>query len=156
MEKWAQIGDMQYAVSTDGRVMNTNTGRILRMRINSHGYYSAHLYKDGKDYQVPLHRLVANAFIPNPDNKPQVNHIDGNKLNNDLSNLEWVTDKENTVHAFSHGLVSTSSPIRCIETGEEFYSIGEAERRTGIPDACISDCLRGICKHAHGYHFEYL
>ena len=64
----------------------------------SKGYLRVPLYKDGKRKWHKVHRLVANAFIPNPDNKPQVNHKDGNKLNNSITNLEWVTDEENKEH----------------------------------------------------------
>lgn len=156
MEKWAQIGDTNYSVSSDGQVRNDITGRLLSLRTNNRGYYSVHLYKDGKDYTIPVHRLVAKAFIPNPEDLPQVNHVDGNKKNNRIDNLEWITNLENMRHAFRNGLIPTASPIRCVETGETFISIGDAGRKTGIPSSCISDCLRGICRHAHGHHFEYI
>lgn len=156
MEQWAQIDDSRYSVSTCGRVRNDDTERILSLRTNPRGYRSAHLYIDGKDYQTPVHRLVAKAFIPNPDSKPQVNHIDANKLNNNVENLEWVTNKENSHHAVSHGLFLRSKAIYCVETDMLYSSIGDAERKTGIPNSTISDCLNGKCRHAHGYHFEFV
>ncbi len=71
-------------------------------------YFCSLKDNDGDERTVQIHRALANAFIPNPENKPQINHIDGNKLNNDLSNLEWVTAKENTYHAYKMGLRKNS------------------------------------------------
>lgn len=81
----------------------TRKEKILKPYI-SRGYYQVSLCIDGKYRHFQVHRLVAEAFIPNPENKPQVNHIDGNKLNNDISNLEWVTRSENQLHAYKTGL----------------------------------------------------
>ena len=77
--------------------------RILKAHITRH-YFSVVLAKDGNKKTTSVHRLVAKAFIPNPLEKPQVNHIDGNKINNRADNLEWVTAKENTIHSVQHGL----------------------------------------------------
>lgn len=79
---------------------------ILSPKINHYGYKVLRLWKNEKGKDVFVHRLVAEAFIPNPLNKPQVNHIDGNKLNNNVSNLEWVTCSENHKHAFRIGIKS--------------------------------------------------
>lgn len=93
-----------YEVKTNGQVFNRVTGNELTHQINSEGYHAIRLCIDGKPFTTFAHRLVAIAFIPNPENKPEVNHIDGNKDNNNLSNLEWVTSKENTAHAIAMGL----------------------------------------------------
>nr|WP_302598403.1 NUMOD4 domain-containing protein [uncultured Cellulosilyticum sp.] len=90
-------GFENYLVSNYGRILNLDTGRILKPRSNN-GYQAVMLCKNGEEKQVFVHRLVAQAFIPNIENKPQVNHIDENKANNHLSNLEWVTAKENINH----------------------------------------------------------
>ena len=94
----------KYAVSSDGKVINLKTGYIMKPFINHKGYHVVHLSHNKKSYTIPIHRLVALEFIPNPDNKPQVNHIDGVKSNNSVQNLEWCTCKENIHHAEEHNL----------------------------------------------------
>lgn len=73
-------------------------GRVLKQHINTAGYYNVQLCKDGMTKRIMTHRLIAITFIPNPDNKREVNHKDSNRLNNQIENLEWVTSKENTEH----------------------------------------------------------
>lgn len=77
---------------------------FLTIRISSQGYAMVSLCKDSKIFNASVHRLIAEAFIPNPENKATVNHIDGNKLNNDISNLEWATPHEQNIHAYRTGL----------------------------------------------------
>lgn len=81
-------------------------GIKLNPDIAPNGYYRITLAKNGTKKQRYLHRLLAEHFIPNPNNLPQINHKDGNKLNCDLSNLEWVSVRENTIHAYKHGLIN--------------------------------------------------
>ena len=81
-------------------------GKILKECVSGRGRPVYRLYKDGVGQTVTTHRLLAKAFIPNEENKPQVNHKDGNKLNNEINNLEWVTNQENMVHAFENNLNS--------------------------------------------------
>jgi hypothetical protein len=88
-----------YKISISGKVINTK-GKLLKSLDNGRGYIRINV--SNKTYYI--HRLVADAFIPNPLNKPAVNHIDGNKANNHVSNLEWVTHSENSIHAISTGL----------------------------------------------------
>ena len=105
MEEWKDIKGYEgiYQVSNEGRVKSLNynhTGkeRILKSTSNSCDYLNVSLWKDGQKKQHLVHRLVANAFIENPDDLPQVNHIDENKSNNCTENLEWVTCKQNINH----------------------------------------------------------
>lgn len=107
--KWSNITDFpQYSVSNKGEVVNNETNKILSPWKNSHGYLQVSLYKNGKKYNKQIHRLVAEAFIPNPDNKPTVNHSDkkGTKTDNRVSNLEWATMSEQMNHVHSNKLSS--------------------------------------------------
>lgn len=90
------IGYERYEVSTWGRVFDNRHKTFLNPEVHGKGYLRVDLYDDENNRKhKKVHRLVAHAFIPNPDSKPQVNHIDGNKRNNSVTNLEWVTDEEN-------------------------------------------------------------
>lgn len=114
LEKYGKIdGYDNYTISSWGKVYKVvsrinyslheaytidNFLKEVKVETTSKGYLRVPLFKDGKRKWHKVHRLVAQAFIPNPDNKPQVNHIDGNKQNNSVTNLEWVTDEENKLH----------------------------------------------------------
>ena len=100
-----------YAINENGEVMILKTKKIKKPIVGSWGYYTIGLYKNKKNHTVLLHRLLAETFISNPENKEQVNHIDGNKLNNDINNLEWVTRSENLLHAYKNNLskITTSN-----------------------------------------------
>lgn len=93
-----------YLIYEDGTVESLLTGKKITKRVGPKGYYQINLCINGKCKTFMFHRLIASAFIENPNNLPCVNHIDGNKLNNELSNLEWVTHKENSQHAVKAGL----------------------------------------------------
>ena len=90
---------MGYKISNDGRVFSKKGDKELYYDINHKGYKRVRLFSEGKFKNYFVHTLVAMLYVPNPNNKSQVNHIDGNKLNNDYTNLEWVTNKENNSHA---------------------------------------------------------
>ena len=99
MEVWKDIeGFENYQISTWGNVRNRK-GQVLKPYYNSKGYLKIGLTKNGKSHKKRINRLVATAFIPNPYNFPQVNHKDGNKENNSVTNLEWTTDEINRKHA---------------------------------------------------------
>ena len=107
MEIWKKIeGFENYSVSDQGRVRRDNSGRILKPGKNIPGYLMVSLYKNGKKYNKSIHRLVAEHFIPNPENRPEVNHRNAVKTDNRLENLEWSTRLENMKHAFEAGIIS--------------------------------------------------
>lgn len=129
-----------YEVSNHGQVKNVKTQKVLSPR-NSTRYPLVALFDKGKRKDFKVHRLVAKSFLPNPENKPQVNHKDGNKSNNHLLNLEWCTNSENQKHAYQTGLrkvtdyqkqivkVSVSKahskPVIDIQTGVKYSSLIE-------------------------------
>lgn len=118
-------------------------------------------YGHGKTKCVRVHRLVAETFIPNPYNLPQINHIDGNKENNHVSNLEWITPAKNTEHAWKTGLCdgivkAKQRPVINLDTGERFDSLADAERSFGKSVGAISHVLNGKHERAHGYRWAYV
>lgn len=100
-EAWMKVrGFPNYSISSTGKIRNDTNGYIRKQRFDKDGYLTCMLYDHQKMKNVKVHRLVADAFILNPDNKPQVNHINGDKTDNRVSNLEWCTSSENQIHAF--------------------------------------------------------
>lgn len=157
-EEWRTINDhSRYMVSTLGRVKNKDTGRILKASKNkTAGYVYIRLYSDsGKQTNFRLHRLVALHFLDNPENKPEVNHIDEDKTNNALSNLEWCTRKENVRYGtgISRRTHSLSIPILC-SNGLVYNSLSECARALQLSSGSISEVLSGKRKHTRGYRFE--
>ena len=118
---------------------------------------------DGKKTIKSVHRLVAETFIPNKLNKQEVNHIDGNKANNNVNNLEWVTSSENKNHACRTGLNNRSlydagkpkKKVVILETGETFESIHECARKLGCTHPAVVHCLNGETKTCMGYRIVY-
>ena len=105
MEKWKHIEENNnYEISNYGNFRN-NKNRILKTNINARGYTYCNISTKNVITKIKIHRLVAKNFVDNPLNKDTVNHIDGNKLNNHYSNLEWLTRKENIQHAFKNNLM---------------------------------------------------
>ena len=157
MEQWKPIeGHDKYEVSDEGRVRNSKTGRVLKTRINERGYTVVQLHRNNVPLTERVHRLVAKAFHPCDDERLDVNHIDGNKLNNSASNLEFCSRQYNVQHAFRTGLKQPSREkrVRVIETGEEFRSIRECGRALGLDQTSITQCVLGKAHTCGGYHFE--
>lgn len=160
-EVWLPIKNWEgcYCISNMGNVKslirpNVIVEKLLRAKIDKYGYPCVTLRKPGTSGYYTIHRLVASAFIVNSDNKNQVNHIDGNKLNNCVTNLEWCTNKENIMHAVSIGLsdfVGEKNPRATISEDEvsrikEFLRFGlkvcSIRRLMGISESkiqCIKD-----------------
>ena len=160
MEKWATIKDFpNYEISDLGVVKNTITDQVLSTK-EDRGYTRVALYNNGSKYYKQIHRLVAEAYIENPFDKKEVNHIDGNKHNNSYHNLEWCTRSENMTHAFRNGLKKPSGglppkKVMIIETGEVYDSINECARDINGDRAHIQGCLYGKRMPHKGYHFRY-
>ena len=152
-EIWKDIEGLEgeYAISNKGNVKNLKTGRILGERYGNHGYRFVNL--KGKEYTV--HRLVALAFIPNPNNLPQVNHIDEKKNNNNVSNLEWCSASYNTnysIYKCSCKIKQLTKDSELVKTWESSWQI---ERETGYDQGNIIKCCRGKIRSAYGYRWEY-
>lgn len=106
MKRLEIVGYENYSVTRNGLVYAHHLGKYLKPYSNGLGYLAVKLRKNGKRKQYYVHRLVAITYLPNENNLPDVNHIDGNKLNNDVTNLEWVSKSENLKHAFDNKLLS--------------------------------------------------
>jgi hypothetical protein len=165
-----------YWITHDGRVWSepkgNHNGRWLKLQklMCKDGSYYLHvgLTKNWKRYSRQIHRLVAEAYIPNPDKKPQVNHIDTNKLNNHYKNLEWNTNGENQKHAYDNGLresvrivsikamsKANSKRVLCIETGEVFPSATAVSKHIGLCKAAVAISIHQNCR-AGGYTWKYI
>lgn len=163
MNRYAKINNADYLVCDKGYIINTKTGHTQRGSKKKTGYYEVY-YRDesGKEHYKSIHRLVALYFIPNPENKSEVNHIDGDKSNNKASNLEWIDRNGNLKHAYETGLRDqdvTARPVIAtnINTGEEteFTSIYKAARFFGISQGNICMCCKGLRPYANGYYWRY-
>ena len=148
-DMWKQIDEFQnYEISDRGEVRNIQSGKVLKPWIGVGGYVYINLTNGhGKPMPKRLHRLVAKAFVPNPYNKPQVNHKDGDKTNNCADNLEWVTKSENMNHAYRTGLQRTTRngkvrSVVCLNDGKFFSTISEASEYYGVSKSQIYWCCR--------------
>ena len=152
-----------YLISNKGEIKNKKTGKILKGHLDKDGYPHVTLRLGLKKYKTPaIHRLVALAFISNPDNLPCVNHKDENRQNNNVENLEWCTVKYNNAYGTHNERVKIANQVRngkkvkAIKDGKEymFCSVKEAGRQLGFDYSNIFCCLSGRIKSTHGYRFE--
>ena len=156
-----------YQVNNIGQIRNRS--KILKQSINQYGYYQVSLYKNGKKKTELVHRLVGITFIPNPDNKLTINHIDGNKLNNNLNNLEWATMKEQIHHCVKVLGHKRTISDKCRQEqirlhqrrvrrsdGEIFESIKIASDGNESLRRRINDCCKGRRITAGGFGWEYV
>lgn len=157
-----------YQVSNFGRVksLSKKAGtspreeKILKHSFTRTGYLRVCLRKDNKNHAKNIHNLVANAFIENKENKPQINHVDGDKTNNHVNNLEWVTRSENINHAYKNGLIQHKTreviqydmEMKYIKT---WNSIKAASKELNILQSNITLCCQEKIKYAKGYIWRY-
>lgn len=170
-EIWRDIKNYEglYQISSLGNVKSLRNNKILKPGIRNE-YYIVSLCKGGKQKSKTIHRLVAKTFIPNPKNKEQVNHIDGNKLNNRIENLEWCTNQENIIHSWKNGLSKVTQKMRNHNADKEkivyqydldmnfikeWKSATEAGRKLKIFQQAIVACLKGRTKTAGKYIWKY-
>lgn len=162
-EEWRDIPGYEgiYKVSSTGRIYSaprtTTKGGLMRCHVNNkNGYVYAQLYKNGKTRNARVHRLVASAFL---GNRPelQVNHIDGNKTNNSVSNLEYCTQSENVIHAYRTGLMDPyRREVIDLDTLDVYRSMTEAANAVGSnqPTGIYKVCI-WYRSHHHGHHFAF-
>ena len=174
MEIWKDIKDYEgfYQVSSVGRVRSMGNGgsnnskeRILKPYKNE--YLMVNLFKNGKRTPFLIHRLVAEAFIPNIDNKPFIDHIDTNPSNNKIENLRWVTQKENlnnplTINKFKSRIGKLHPKHKSILQFDKNMNFikkwdcaRDIERELGFNNSCISDCCNGKIKTSNGYKWGF-
>lgn len=171
IEIWKEIPnyDGMYQVSNTGKVRslshytrnNVNGGvRLTRGRILSQyklpsGYLQVQLSKNESREKKYVHRIVADVFLNNDNDLSDVNHIDGNKENNSVENLEWCTHQDNQIHMVKRRMTKKAIPVLCVETGKLYNSMSEAERETGFDRHLIKNsCENGeVC---NGFHWEVI
>lgn len=145
--EWKQLEyhEGQFYVNRMGEVKNMWTGRTLVGDVNNAGYFRVGMYHKGKQIRKFRHRIVAEAFIDNPKNLLQVNHIDGDKSNNTVDNLEWVDQSTNEKHAFQNGLKSSCkrNVLVIYNNGQEktFESIADFSRSVGVSETTAHNWL---------------
>lgn len=143
-----------YAITSCGKVWSYRAQKFLKGRIDKCGYTQINLTKEKEQKAFYVHRLVAQTYIPNPDNLPQIDHIDGDKTHNWINNLQWISNRDNII---KRGKLGKHKRVHCIETGKIYGSCSEATRAVGL--ACpknISGCCKGYRQTAAGYHWEYV
>ena len=145
-----------YAITNCGQVWSYRKNTFLKPYL-ARGYFKVCLCKDKIRKQVLIHRLVAEAFILNPLNLPQINHIDENKQNNCAENLEWCNAKYNINYGEHNKKVGKShcKKVYCVELGKVFESAKLAAMQLGLSDSNIAKCCKGKYKTTGGYHWEY-
>lgn len=145
----------------NGHVFFVKKGRVLKQKLSTSGYMRVCIGRNNDEY---VHRLVAAAFHPNPDNLPQVNHKDENKLNNNANNLEWCTPLYNMHYGnavtvreekIKRTHIVNMKPIINLDTGDIYESVTLAAKKIGVHYMSISNCIRGKTKRAGGYRFAY-
>lgn len=170
-EIWKDISNYEglYQISNLGRVksLSKKSGflilkeRIMKPTIKDNGYYQIALYKNKKGCKKYIHRLVAEAFIPNPNNYPCINHKDYNKANNNVDNIEWCSYSQNNTYSNCQVVAGASKRIpvlQCDKNGvilKEWECSLRAGQELGFSNSSITACCRGRANTAYGYTWRY-
>lgn len=141
------------AITSCGKVYSYRTKKFLKLQKRKDGYLQVDLRKNGEKKKYLVHRLVAEAYLPNHNNLPYVNHKDENKENNALQNLEWCTQKYNANYGSRNQKMS--KPVYCIELDKTFDGASAAARELGLDNSHIIKCCKGKQKITGGYHWRY-
>ena len=156
-----------YAITSCGKVWSYRRKKFMKNSDAKDGYLKISLTKDGQVRTYQVHRLVAEAYIPNPDNKPQVNHLDENKKNNCVNNLAWATPRENMNYGtrneraratrIKNGKPAgiTRKAVYCVELDRVFVSTCQAARELGLDQGSISKCCNGKQGTCGKLHFRF-
>ena len=172
-EVWKDIPEYEgtYQISNLGNVRSISRSvkgyksryciptRLKKKTINASGYEVVGLWKNNRQNLVFIHRLIAEAFIENPNRYPEVNHVDGNKQNNDISNLEWCSPRMNVDHAYRAGLTTRAKKVRCVETGQIYRSQTEASIEvygSRKSQSAIGAVALGKRKTYNGLHWQFV
>jgi hypothetical protein len=154
---WKQIGESEYFANDVGEIaekLSNGFFEIKKQYLNRRrGYYYVNIQEDGIYRLRLVHRLVAQAFIPNPENKREVDHIDSCPTNNKVSNLRWVTPKENQNNEYSKA--KHRKRVVCLNTGEIYESVTDACQKNGIING-VSDVCNGKRKQCYGLRFKFI
>lgn len=162
MEEWVILKDFPlYEVNRKGEIRNKKTKRIKKPQMDSWGYNQVGLSNGSKKtIHKTVHRLVAKTFLDSARDDLQVNHIDGNKTNNSIDNLEFVTGSQNVKHAYDSGIRKPSGgrgpirKIRIVETGEVFDNMADCAKRVCGDSGNICRCVHDRSKSYKGFHYE--
>lgn len=164
IEVWKPIKGFEdyYSVSNHGQVFSIRRNKVLRPKIDRYGYKQVSLSVGGKAYHRPVHRLVAQVFIENPNNYPTVNHINEIKTDNRAINLEWLSIADNDNHGTRNRRMAMSKCNQPVEqvfpdgTTIQYLGVKDAARKTGINRCGIAQCCKNIRKTAGGYKWRYV
>lgn len=162
-KNWVDVKvNNKYEVNEEGLVRNKETGKILKPRLNPGGYAYVNFIIDGKRKNFAVHRIVAEAFIPNPNDYQEVNHKDYNRSNNNVSNLEWVNSSQNKKHAYikEENRIARGKEVAKYDLNNNLIKIYDTISMAAKDNNCcvgaISNCCLGRSKTSMGYRWKFV